>query len=382
MIPATRVDVSGERFQVEYRIAAAEPEALGIARDICVEQTVEFPLDLVPDGDIRDAIIGRIEAFHMVDHQHGQATISYAVETTSLELSQLLNVVFGNYSMKPRVRVQRLDLPESLVAALVGPRFGQAGLRSILAIPTRPILCTALKPMGLPVAVLADLTYRLALGGIDIIKDDHGLTNQSFAPFEERVRRCVEAVGRANRETGFRSIYAPNVTAGGEETLARARFARSAGAGGLLVTPGLAGLGTMASLAAADDVNLPIFSHPAFAGSYVTNPDAGISHEVLFGQIARLAGADASIYPNFGGRFSFGKDECRDIALACVAPLGSLPAIFPMPGGGMTVPRVPELLEFYGNDVILLIGGGLFQHGPDLLENCREFRRRIGNSEL
>jgi ribulose-bisphosphate carboxylase large chain len=176
-------------------------------------------------------------------------------------------------------------------------------------------------------------------------------------------------------------MYVPNVTAGGSDTLDRARCARSTGAGGLLVTPGLAGLGTMASLAASDEVSMPIFSHPAFQGSYVTNPDAGISHAALFGQIARLAGADASIYPNFGGRFSFDKQECRDIASACVAPLGTLSAIFPMPGGGMTVHRVPELLEFYGNDVILLIGGGLFQHGPDLLENCREFRRRIGNSE-
>jgi ribulose-bisphosphate carboxylase large chain len=377
MIPAAAVDVSGERFRVEYRIAAAEPDARAIARDICVEQTVEFPLDRIPDGDIRDVIVGQIESFHMDDDRHGRATISYAVETSGLELTQLLNVVFGNYSMKPHVRVERVDLPGALVAALAGPRFGQAGLRSILEVPARPILCTALKPMGLPVVALSDLTYRLALGGIDIIKDDHGLTNQAFAPFEDRVCRCVEAVERANRETGFRSMYVPNVTAGGGDTLDRARFARAAGAGGLLVTPGLAGLGTMANVAAADDVGLPVFSHPAFQGSYVTNPDAGISHAALFGQIARLAGADASIYPNFGGRFSFGREECRDIANACVAPLGGLPGIFPMPGGGMTVQRVPELLDFYGNDVILLIGGGLFQHGPDLLENCREFRRWV-----
>jgi ribulose-bisphosphate carboxylase large chain len=45
----------------------------------------------------------------------------------------------------------------------------------------------------------------------------------------------------------------------------------------------------------------------------------------------------------------------------------------------MRINRVPELLDLYGNDVILLIGGGLFQDGPDLLENCREFRLSISS---
>ena len=153
---------------------------------------------------------------------------------------------------------------------------------------------------------------------------------------------------------------------------------RAEGAGGLLVSPGLAGFGTMAQLAATADIGLPIFSHPSFQGSFVASPDAGISHGALFGQIARLAGGDASIYPNYGGRFSFSQAECREIADACAAPLGHLRPIFPTPGGGMTVERVGELLDFYGSDVILLIGGGLFQYGPDLAENCRAFRRAAG----
>jgi ribulose-bisphosphate carboxylase large chain len=383
MIPTIPIALSGARFQVIYRIAAPETEALAMARDICVEQTVEFPLELIPAGDIREQMVGRIERFEREADACWRATIGYAVETTGSELTQLLNVVFGNYSMKPRVRVERLILPDALLAGLRGPRFGQAGLRQTLGIPRRPLLCTALKPMGLPAEALADLTYRLALGGIDIVKDDHGLANQPFAPFAERVARCAEAVARANHETGARSIYAPNVTAGGELALANARLARAAGAGGVLVSPGLAGLGTVARLARSDDVGLPIFSHPAFQGSYVINPDAGIAHGALFGQIARLAGADASIYPSFGGRFSsFSREACEAIAAACAEPLGPIASIFPVPGGGMSVQRVPELLDFYGDDVILLIGGGLFQHGPDLLENCREFRRSVSTVAL
>jgi ribulose-bisphosphate carboxylase large chain len=40
----------------------------------------------------------------------------------------------------------------------------------------------------------------------------------------------------------------------------------------------------------------------------------------------------------------------------------------------MSLDRVPEMLDAYGRDVILLIGGGLMAPGPDLVENCRRFR--------
>ena len=60
------------------------------------------------------------------------------------------------------------------------------GWRDILDVHERAILCTAIKPMGLSPEELAEMTYKFALGGIDIIKDDHGLSNQSFSPYEER----------------------------------------------------------------------------------------------------------------------------------------------------------------------------------------------------
>ncbi len=374
---AVFVPLSGDRFRVVYRIRGSEAEARAIARDVCFEQTVEFPSDLVPPGDLREQIVGHVEHLDRLDATHCRAVISFAVETTGFELTQLLNVVFGNYSMKPGVRVESLDLPDSLARGLVGPRFGRTGLRRRLDVPRRPLLCTALKPMGLPPDRLAHLAYQLALGGIDVVKDDHGLANQPFSPFNERVQRCADAVAQANRETGMRCVYAPNVTAPGETTLRNARFARDAGAGAILISPGLAGLGVMSQIAADNRVDLPILSHPAFLGSFVTSPDQGIAPGALFGQIARLAGSDGSIYPNYGGRFSFSREDCRAIANATAAPLAGLAPVFPVPGGGMTVERVPELLEFYGSEVILLIGGGLHQHGPDLIETCRAFRRLV-----
>ncbi len=377
-IPSVPVPLSGERFCVVYCLAAKdEAEAREKARDICLEQTVEFPDDLVPDGDIRDHILGCIESFERRDAHHFETVISYAVETSGFELTQLLNVVFGNSSIKPGIRVERLDLPDSLLHAFKGPRFGRDGLRAWLNASHRPLLCTALKPMGLPPKELAYLAYQCALGGIDIVKDDHGLADQSFSPFTERVQRCAEAVAQANRETGLKRIYMPNVTGPASRVVEHALFAKQAGAGGLLFSPGLAGLNLMQQLADDDRVGLPIMTHPAWQGSFVTGPDNGISHYALFGQIARLAGADASIFPNYGGRFSFSREDCQSIAEGTTAPMARIKSIFPAPGGGMSLARVPEMLDLYGRDVIFLIGGGLHRQGPNLVENCRHFHQLV-----
>jgi ribulose-bisphosphate carboxylase large chain len=366
--------VSGERFSMLYSLGGDEKTAYGRAQDICLEQTVEIPEALVPDGVIRDHVLGRIEALEARPGGGSSARISYAVEVAGAGLTPLLNVVFGNISIKTGIRAERLDLPEVMLRAFRGPRIGRQGLRELLGVPTRPLLCTALKPLGLPPKGLAELAYQFALGGIDIIKDDHGLADQRFARFRERVECCAEAVARANRQTGGRSIYVPNVTAGFDEVGGRARFAKAHGARGFLVAPGLTGLDAMRCLADDDGLALPILAHPAFQGTYVLDSSSGMSHQLLFGQLPRLAGADATIYPNFGGRFGFTRDECLGIVRGAEMAMGMLKPIFPTPGGGMSLERVPEMLDAYGRDVILLIGGGLMSPGSDLIENCRRFR--------
>jgi ribulose-bisphosphate carboxylase large chain len=369
--------VSCHRFSVLYRLSGNEEEAHAKARDICLEQTVEFPDALIPDGVIRDQILGRIERFEAGPDGGYRARISYAIEIAGRELTQLLNAIFGNISIKPGIRVESLELPDEVLRPFKGPRFGRLGLREYLQIPQRALLCTALKPLGLSAQGLAELAYRFALGGIDIIKDDHGLADQGFADFHTRVRLCADAVARANRESGQRSIYVPNVTAPVDAIEPRARFAKERGAGGLLIAPGLTGLDSMRCLSEDDTLALPLFSHPAFQGTYVISREHGISHQVLFGQLPRLAGADVTIYPNFGGRFSFTRAECQSIVQGTEMAMGSMKTIFPSPGGGMSLNRVPEMLEVYGRDVVLLIGGGLITQGPDLVENCRHFRKLI-----
>ena len=318
-------------------------------------------------------MFGRIEAFRPLDDGGYEATISYANEAAGSDLVQLLNVVFGNISIKPGIRLVRLELSPGKLAEFRGPRFGRQGIRNLVDVQGRALLCSALKPMGLSNADLAQMAYEFALGGLDLIKDDHGLADQSFTPFKERVERCAEAVARANTQTGLRCLYFPSVTTRVDRVLEYARFAKAVGAGGLLICPALVGIDLMRVLADDDDLALPIMSHPSFNGSYVINSGQGMSHGVLYGELQRLAGADMTVYPNFGGRFSFSVDECREIVAATEAPMGDLRPIFPAPGGGMTLESMPRSQAVYGDDVVYLVGGGLHRHSRNLTDNVRYF---------
>jgi len=377
MIEPTVLNVSGERIHAVYEFTGDIGEARHRAEALVVEQTIEFPADLVPDDDIRDEIIGRIESFDEVGPDKARVEVSYAVETTGFEFPQLLNVLFGNSSLLPDVRLVDVTLPLSLGERFDGPRFGLAGLREMLDAQDRPLLATALKPMGFSPERFAEMTYELAVGGVDLIKDDHSLANQPFATFEARVRACSDAVRRANAETGGRSVYLPSVNAPHAEIDERVEFAVQAGSGGLLVLPGITGFDHMRDLAARDDVALPIMVHPAFLGGFVSSTNGGIAHGTLFGTLMRFAGADMSIFPNYGGRFSFSPEACTDIATACLTPIDRFAPIGPAPGGGMTMDRIPEILDFYGNDVVLLIGGDLHR-GDNLRTTAAAFRRAIG----
>jgi ribulose-bisphosphate carboxylase large chain len=267
-------------------------------------------------------------------------------------------------------------VPRSFGERLGGPRFGIEGLRRLFDAPDRPLLATALKPMGFSPERFADLAYELALGGIDMIKDDHSLANQSFADFEARVRACSDAVRRANEQTGFNAVYMPSINAPHGLLDERVRIALDAGARGLLILPGITGFDFMRDAAARDDVAVPIMGHPALLGGFVSSPTGGIAHSVLFGTLMRLAGADVSIFPNFGGRFSFSAEACSEISGACREPIDGIHPIWPAAGGGMTMDRTTEMLDFYGRDVVLLIGGDLHR-GGDLRSNAQAFRSAI-----
>lgn len=366
-------DLSGERFQVQYQITGTDEEVRTKANNITVEQTVEFPVHLIPDSNLLTSLVGQIELYEKIEEGRYVVIISYAIETAGTDFPQLLNVIQGLSSLIAGIKVEKMSFPDTLLRLYKGPRFGVDGWRKILGVTDRPLLCTAIKPMGLSIDQLADMAYKCALGGLDIMKDDHGISNLPFSLFEERVPRIADAVAKANQETGLNCIYAANITAPAQQIVERAIFAKNAGATALLISPALTGFDAMREVADNDRVNLPILSHPTVTGNFVHNPDGGFSYYAYYGQLHRLAGADSPVFVNYGGRFPATSDDCQGVIDGCAVLMAHIKPAMPCPGGGMKFERVPELLDMYGINAIFLVGGGLHSAGDDLVENVRQF---------
>ena len=230
-----------------------------------------------------------------------------------------------------------------------------------------------MKPVGLSPEALADLAYQYVVGGLDFIKDDQGLVDQDFCPFDERVARCAAAVAKGNEETGRKCLYFPNVTGSGKGIDKRASVAKEAGAGGVLLCPGLTGFEAIRILAEDRQLNMPVMSHPTFLDSFIVNAESGIAPSVLFGQLPRLAGADISIYPTYGGDFPVTQEDCRQIASETAVPWGDLKPIFPTAAGRMDLARLQELIEIYQAEMVIVVGGALLQPDKDVVTACREF---------
>lgn len=362
-----------DRLEVTYVLTcqqgeSPEDKALGLA----LEQTVELPLECV-DDDIRERMVGRIESLDAIDGGRYRARISYSTAAIGSELTQCVNLLFGNISLKHGMRIVIIDWPDSLLRAFGGPAFGINGLRALVGQPSGPLLCSALKPMGMTAGQLAERCHQFAVGGVQIIKDDHGVADQPDAPFAERLARCQDAIARANSETGGQSLYFPNVTAGYRELPQRLAAAKAAGCKGVLVNAWITGLDAIRYIR--DEFGLAVMAHPALTGAYFA-ADHGIAPELLLGDLFRLAGADASIYPNAGGRFGFSVETCEAINDHLRRPLPGIEPSLPTPGGGMDVKRAPEWIRRYGADTIVLIGGSLYAQG-DLAAASKQLREAL-----
>lgn len=349
-----------------YRLAVEPSQLDARVEALRYEQTVELPPAAVTDPFVRDEILPSVAGVAEDPRGGFRVTVAYPELATALDPAQLLNVLFGNSSMHADVELVAVTLTPALESRLGGPRLGAAGLRALAGGAGRALTCTALKPMGLSSKDLAALCARFARGGIDVIKDDHGLADHATAPFEERVTLCQAAVEEEVARSGRRILYAPNLVGTPEAIRTRLEFARHRGVRAVLVAPMLVGLPLLAELASASE-GIAILAHPAFAGAQ------RIAFDALFGTLFRAYGADASIFPHAGGRFGLDLDTCRRLVGELRAPRDGLLATLPVPAGGMSVERVRELVAFYGTDCMLLVGGSLYVAGADLDRRIREF---------
>ena len=355
--------MAAQRFTATYRIQSDAASIEARAQAIAVEQSVEMPVSAIAEAEILRDIVGQVEAIEDRGGNVFDVRIGLATATVGRDAGQFLNMVFGNTSLHEDVVLLDVDIPADLAAAFGGPRHGIDGLRRRVGAFGRALTCSALKPQGVPPARLAQLAEQFARGGIDFIKDDHGLADQAYSPFADARRRRSPAASAAR-------AMCPACPAISTRCAARSTSRATHGIDTVMVAPMIAGWATMQTLVR-QYPDVAFFAHPTMGGA------ARIAPDLLIGKLFRLLGADAVIFPNHGGRFGYTPETCRRLADQARAAWDGIRPSVPVPAGGMTLERVPEMLDFYGPDAMLLIGGSLLAARERLTEETAAFTRAV-----
>lgn len=302
------------------------------------------------------------------------ATVRFPETNVENDISSLLTMIFGKYSMAGAAKVVAVRLPRSYG---LSPKFGISGIREKLGVFNRPLVMAIFKPaLGLSAADHAGILKEVAYAGLDIIKDDEILGDLDTAPTLQRLKACRQVIDQVKQETGRTVLYAVNVTGNADKLIEKARLLVREGANALLLNVLSYGFSVLQALAADADVNVPIFTHPALAGALCAAPDHGMAYSVILGTFMAHGGADAVLYPAHYGSLPFDaveeakiKDSLRERN------------VFPVPSAGIHPGIVPKAIADYGNDVILNAGTGIMDHPSGAASGVKAFFEALARVE-
>ncbi|HHZ16893.1 MAG TPA: RuBisCO large subunit C-terminal-like domain-containing protein [Peptococcaceae bacterium] len=304
--------------------------------------------------------------------------VAFPVVNVGTAFSMILTVLVGNISFMGKLKLMDVEFPESYLAQFQGPKFGTQGIREVLGVYDRPLINNMIKPCtGLNPKQTAELAYEVALGGVDIIKDDELTADQPYCPLEERVKEVMKALKAADEEKGEKTIFTFNITDRTEKLRDNALRAIEAGANGLMVNTWTIGLDAARMLAEDPEINVPILSHPDLQGALSVSDSSGISVLLANAKLPRLAGMDMAILLSPYGKFPFSMDAFLNTSYAMASPWKNIKPMMLMPGGGTTQGHIEELIHKFGKDVIIAAGGAVIGHPMGTVAGGKAFRQGI-----
>src|SRR6266566_2248219 len=280
----------------------------------------------------------------------------------------------------------------SMMASITGNVFGFKAIRALrledLRIPVerdklnkygRPLLGATLKPkLGLSARNYGRACFELLRGGLDFTKDDENITSRPFMRWGARFEFVMEAVRKAEQETGERKGHYLNVTAPDcEQMLERAEFARQLGSPIIMhdyLVGGLSAHTTLSRWCRRNGMLLHV--HRALHAVVDRQKDHGIHFRVL-AKWLRLAGGDHLHTGTVVGKLEGERETTLgvvDLLREDFVPANrargiyfdqewaSLPAVLPAASGGIHVWHMPALVDIFGDDCVLQFGGGSAGH--------------------
>jgi ribulose-bisphosphate carboxylase large chain len=305
-------------------------------------------------------------------------------------MPQLLSGVAGNiFGMKAVERLRLLDVrfPPDLLDSFPGPHLGIDGLRDRLGVPERPLTATVPKPkMGWSAQQHADVGLEAWLGGVDLIKDDENLTDQSFNRFEDRVEALADRRAEAESATGETKSALINVTAPADEAIRRAELVAEHGfeyAMVDVVTTGFGGLQTIREATA--DLDLAIHAHRAMHAMFTKVESHGMAMPCL-AKLLRVVGVDQLHTGTVVGKLvspehevqanmdQLREDRTEERGNLLGQDWSDTEPAFPVASGGLHPGILPEILDLYGNEVVIQLGGGIHGHPEGSRAGARALR--------
>ncbi len=278
-------------------------------------------------------------------------------------------------------KIHDFHVPKSFMELFDGPNKDISDLWRILGRQEKDggyIAGTIIKPkLGLRPKPFAEAAYQFWLGG-DFIKNDEPQGNQVFAPMKETIPLVVDAMKRAQDETGEAKLFSANISADDHhEMIARAEFVLEAFGENApqvaFLVDGYVGGPGMVTTARRNFPEQYLHYHRAGHGA-VTSPTARRGYTALvLAKMSRLQGASGIHVGTMGYGKMEGERDDRDIAYMIERDSADGPFYHqewhgmkpttPIISGGMNALRLPAFFENLGHgNVINTSGGGAYGH--------------------
>ena len=294
-------------------------------------------------------------------------------------VSQLLSGIAGNiYGMKALNNLKLIDatLPRDYIRHFRGPAFGMDGIRRMMKVKKRPLTGAVPKPkIGYSAAEHANIGFETWMGGFDFVKDDENLTSTPFNHFEERVKLMTKMRDKAEKLTGDVKGAFINITAETDTMKRRAKMLADHGFNYAMIDVVVAGTASVMTMRDyCTDLGLAIHAHRAMHAAFDRNPKHGMSMEFI-AKLHRMIGVSNIHSGTAVGKLVGSRGESTAIADILrkkkVKPIkhvlmpqdwGNVKTVFPCSSGGLHPGLVPDVLDIYGEDIVLLVSGGIHGH--------------------
>lgn len=292
---------------------------------------------------------------------------------------QLLSGIAGNiFGMKGVKNLRLIDanIPKKYLMTFKGPNYSMKGIRRLMKIRDRPLTGAVPKPkIGFSALEHAKVGYETWMGGFDFVKDDENLSSLKFNRFDRRVEYLARYRDKAEKRTGRIKDAFVNITAEVEEMKRRADLLHDNGfryAMVDVVIVGFSGVQTIREYTR--DLGMAIHAHRAMHAAFDRNPLHGMTMQFL-AKLMRLIGVNQIHSGTAVGKLVGTKEEVISVAdvlrkryvkekpgILMEQDWGAIKTAFPVSSGGLHPGLVPDVLDIYGTDLVLLVSGGIHGH--------------------